>query len=116
VVPGNGRALNRLRDGVRLFDAGEFFACHEVWEDAWREAEGPERLFLQALIHIAVSFHHERLGNTTGARRQMRKALGKLAGYLPEYAGIDTGAIYAACVLRAPGSPFPRIGVILRTE
>ena len=98
-----------LSEGVLLFNREKFFACHEVWEDAWRESREPHRLFLQALIHVAVSFHHEQQANSQGAGRQMRKGLKKLAGYLPVYGGIQTASLYAACVGRAPGAAFPRI-------
>ena len=79
-----------FRRGVELFNAREFFECHEVLEDLWRPTQGEPRLFLQAVIHIAVGFYHHQRGNRTGAELQLRKGLRKLAGYLPEYAGIDT--------------------------
>ena len=41
------------------------------------------RLFLQAMIHLAVGFYHCERGNPVGAARQLRKGLGKLAAYLP---------------------------------
>src|SRR6266545_3919173 len=44
----------RFRRGLALFRAGEYFECHEVWEDVWREARPPRRLFIQSLIHLAV--------------------------------------------------------------
>ena len=106
MVPDFGRALS---EGVRLFNAESFFECHEVWEDAWRPSRPPVRLFLQGLIHVAVSFHHERAGNPQGAARQMRKGLRKLAAYLPEHAGIDTWSLYRTCAARTPGEWFPRI-------
>jgi hypothetical protein len=31
-----------LDEGIRLFNAGEFFDCHEVLEDAWRENDNLE--------------------------------------------------------------------------
>jgi predicted metal-dependent hydrolase len=82
------------RRGVELFNAREFYECHEVLEDVWRPLEGEERFFLQALIHFAVGFYHHEQGNREGAERQLRKALRKLAGYLPEFGGIDTGRLY----------------------
>jgi predicted metal-dependent hydrolase len=101
-----------LTEGICLFNRGEFFACHEVWEDEWRDARRPRRLFLQALIHIAVAFHHRQQGNPAGEERQMRKGLKKLAAYLPEYEGIDTGALYHSCAAGLPeGASFPRITV-----
>jgi predicted metal-dependent hydrolase len=82
--------------GVRLFNHGEFFECHEVLEDLWRPLRGPRRLFLQAVIHLAVGLYHHQRQNSAGADRQLRKGLKKLAGYLPEYEGVDTLALYEA--------------------
>ncbi len=84
-----------LRRGIQLFNDGQFFACHEVLEQAWTVESGPRKLFLQALIHVAVGLYHCHCGNLTGARGQLEKALGKLASYLPSYECIDTRVLYA---------------------
>lgn len=109
-----------LDRGIHLFNRGEFFACHEVLEEAWTPERGPRRLFLQALIHIAVGFYHHGRGNPVGAIRQLRKALRKLSGYLPACEGIDTGRLYneASVVLErieaeAPVSGYPQIARLL---
>src|SRR5260370_13907254 len=47
-----------LRKGILLFNNCDFFQCHEVLEEAWTKEVGPRRLFLQALIHVAVGFYH----------------------------------------------------------
>jgi predicted metal-dependent hydrolase len=83
-----------LRQGIHLFNAQEFFECHEVLEAAWTPEKGPRRLFLQSLIHVAVGFYHCVRGNPVGASRQLHKALRKLAHYLPECEGIDTARLY----------------------
>ena len=88
----DGRDL--FREGIELYNLGKFFEAHEVLEEAWRPERGEPRLFLQSLIHFAVGFYHQEQGNGVGAERQLRKALKKLAGYLPEYRGIDTRALY----------------------
>ena len=83
----------QLSRGIRLFNDGEFFHCHEVLEEAWKLERGPRRLFLQGLIHIAVGFYHSQQGNAAGAVRQLRKGIGKLAAYLPSYEGVDTAEL-----------------------
>jgi predicted metal-dependent hydrolase len=105
-----------LREGIRLFNAREFFACHEVLEEAWTQERGPRRVFLQAVIHVAVGLHHCQRGNPAGASGQIGKALRKLADYLPSYEGIDTARLYADALAVAKridgGSPvveYPRI-------
>jgi predicted metal-dependent hydrolase len=82
-----------FRRGIELYRSGAFFECHEVLEDLWRPMRGPHRLFLQALIHFAVAFHHLERQNRPGAERQLRKGLRKLQGYLPRYEGVDTAAL-----------------------
>ena len=83
-----------LRKGIGLFNEREFFHCHEVLEEAWTPELGDRRLFLQALIHIAVGFYHSQRGNPVGACGQLRKGLLKLAAYLPECEAIDTERLY----------------------
>ena len=80
--------------GIELFNRQAFFECHEVLEDLWRPTRGPRRLFLQAVIHLAVGFYHHQRANPTGAGRQLRKGLKKVAGYLPEFDGVDTARLY----------------------
>ena len=104
------------RRGIELFNAGEFYECHEVLEDVWRPSRGEERYFLQALIHFAVGFYHHQQGNRIGAELQLRKGLSKLAGYLPVFDGVNTAQLYRAGLvalekIEAGGSiqDFPRI-------
>jgi predicted metal-dependent hydrolase len=83
-----------LQRGIRLFNDREFFQCHEVLEQAWAPEHGPRRLFLQALIHLAVGFYHFERANPVGASRQLRKGLQKLAAYLPVCEGLDTARLH----------------------
>ena len=69
----------RLREGVELFNRGEYFECHEVLEAAWLEACGADKTFLQGLIQVAVSFYHLRRGNFPGSSRLLRAGLEKLS-------------------------------------
>jgi hypothetical protein len=57
--------------GIDLYNAGEFHAAHDVWEERWMGPVDPEeKLFLQAMIQSAVAFHHLQIGRP-GAARQM---------------------------------------------
>lgn len=57
--------------GIDLYNAGEFHAAHDVWEERWMGPVGAkEKLFLQAMIQSAVAFHHLEIGRP-GAARQM---------------------------------------------
>ncbi|HEX8502301.1 MAG TPA: DUF309 domain-containing protein [Pyrinomonadaceae bacterium] len=66
--------------GIDLYNAGEFHAAHDAWEERWRDDCGPrEKLFLQALIQSAVVFHHIQIGRRGAARRMYGMALEKFA-------------------------------------
>lgn len=82
-----------LAHGIELFNRGQYFECHEVLEEAWTPERGERRLFLQALIHMAVGFYHNTRGNPLGATRQLRKGLRKLAAYLPARERVDTARL-----------------------
>jgi predicted metal-dependent hydrolase len=57
--------------GIDLYNAEEFHAAHDAWEERWMGEVGPdEKLFLQAMIQSAVAFHHLDIGRP-GAARQM---------------------------------------------
>jgi predicted metal-dependent hydrolase len=57
--------------GIDLYNAGEFHAAHDAWEERWMgEVGAREKLFLQAMIQSAVAFHHLEIGRP-GAARQM---------------------------------------------
>jgi predicted metal-dependent hydrolase len=102
--------------GVALFNAGQFFDAHEALEDVWREAQGRRKLFLQALIQIAVGLHHHGRGNPAGARSLLARGGKKLAGYPAAYAGLDVARLRRAVsrweeALTAgrPAPPLPRL-------
>jgi len=80
----------RIQEGIALFNAREFFACHDVLEDLWTELTGPERPFFQGLIHAAdlCLFHFEG-GNLTGARRMYHSFQIYVADFLPSFCGVD---------------------------
>ena len=82
-----------LAEGIELFNRGEFFECHEVLEEAWTPERGPRRLFLQAIIHVAVACYHCQRANPLGAHRQLTKAIRKLQPYLPACESIDTARL-----------------------
>lgn len=66
--------------GIDLFNAGEFHASHDAWEERWMGEVGPkEKLFLQAMIQSAVAFHHLQIGRPGAARRMYEMAKEKFA-------------------------------------
>jgi uncharacterized protein len=82
--------------GVELLRAGEWFAAHEAFEDAWRRAEPAERDFLQGLVHVAVAWYQAGRRRRIGCERQLEKARRRLTPYAPSHAGLDvTGVLHS---------------------
>ena len=66
--------------GIDLYNAGEFHAAHDAWEERWMGEVGPrEKLFLQAMIQSAVAFHHLDIGRPGAARQMYLRAKQKFA-------------------------------------
>ena len=56
--------------GIDLYNAGEYHAAHDAWEERWMGPVAPdEKHFLQAMIQSAVAFHHLQIGRPGAARR-----------------------------------------------
>jgi uncharacterized protein len=73
--------------------AERWFDAHEALEEEWREAPGPERDFLQGLVHVTVAWHHASRGNAAGASRQLEKASRRLGPYAPAHRGVDVDRV-----------------------
>ncbi|HEY3593449.1 MAG TPA: DUF309 domain-containing protein [Polyangiaceae bacterium] len=77
-------------EGMRLYNAGDFYEAHEQWETLWLAEENEEpRLFLQGLIQMTSAFH-KLFGQrqVEGAHRLLERALAKLEPYPAQYGGI----------------------------
>jgi hypothetical protein len=86
----------RLGQGIREFNEGRFFEAHDILEDLWHGYCEPDRIFLQALIQMAVGFYHLENRNPRGARSQLSKACLKFEAFLPEYWGISVSPLCAS--------------------
>ena len=82
-----------LVEAARLFNAKLYFEAHDYLEDAWRDAQGDERAFLQALIHVSVGMYHVAAANHQGAVNLLTRALEALARFSPSTAGLEVAAL-----------------------
>lgn len=76
-------------EGIRLFNEGHYFECHEMLEDLWHPSKDQERLHYQGLIQAAIAVEHYRKDNWTGALGLYGKALDKWAQLPESYMGMD---------------------------
>jgi uncharacterized protein len=78
-----------LAEGLRLYDAGEFFTAHEAWESVWLGSPEPEKTFLQGLIQVTAAFHHLQRDNPLGTMLLLQAALRRLDRYPESFGGIS---------------------------
>ena len=84
-------------DGWRAFwalwEAEQFWECHEALEPLWRAEQGPRKWFLNGLINAAVAVYQARRGNAEGAARQLVRARLKLQPFEPVCEGVHIEAL-----------------------
>ncbi|HTI50875.1 MAG TPA: DUF309 domain-containing protein [Planctomycetaceae bacterium] len=78
-------------EGVRLFNAEDFFESHEILEELWSETQDERKKFYQGLIQAAVALLHFGNGNLGGAKKVYLSSRKYLEQYRPEYEGLNVG-------------------------
>lgn len=86
----------RLQAAIRQFNAGDWYACHDGFEELWHETAGPLRPVLQGILQIAVAQLHHARGNRHGATVLTGEGLGRLRLAPPRTLGLDLDALRAS--------------------
>ena len=82
-------------EGIRLFNAGEYWHAHEQWEICWLESSETESVFYKGIIQAAAALVHWKKANPRGLRRNWEKSRPKLAALPPQMGGLDLHALIA---------------------
>ncbi len=91
--------------GIDEFNTGNFFVCHEIWEDLWRKTSDPRRRYVQGLIQAAVALYHRNNRNFRGAGKLLVRCRNHLEPYRPHYMGLNVTRFLAEvsrCVTSDP--------------
>ena len=84
----------RYLAGIVLFNRGDFFEAHEVWEALWMETTGPDKKFYQGLIQAAVGLCHFCNGNLAGANKLYHSSKDYMLRYGSPFMGLDNNAFW----------------------
>ncbi len=77
-------------EGVRLFNAGEYWEAHEALEPPWMASEGLQKRLYAGVILLAAALHKaHKMNNSRGGRRNYAKALAHLAMLPDIYEGLE---------------------------
>ena len=79
----------RFEIGMKLFNSGQWYKSHDVFEEIWHETGGPERQILQGILQVAVAQVHLENNNINGATILYGEALGRLKRFHLGNFGLD---------------------------
>lgn len=78
-----------IREGIALFNRGDYYEAHEAIEHEWHAERRPIRRLYQGILQIGVGLHHARAGNHRGSVLLLTDGIDKTAAFLPTCMGID---------------------------
>jgi predicted metal-dependent hydrolase len=108
----------RLGVAIGLFNAADWYACHDLLEELWHETAGPMRPVLQGILQISVAELHLEKANLRGATILMGEGLGRLRSSGSMALGLDLDGLRVVSLerlqtLRSGGCldrvPFPKL-------
>jgi hypothetical protein len=83
-----------LAEAQRLFDDGKPFHAHEVFEDAWKTNDGPDRELWRGMAQLAVGMTHAARGNNVGAASLLERGAANIEPFRGEPPhGIDVAGL-----------------------
>lgn len=88
----------KVLEGIRLFNAREFFEQHEALEEAWLAEPGPVRDLYRGILQIGVGFYHLERQNFRGARNLLTYGMDRLAPFEPACRGVDVRDLRTAAL------------------
>jgi predicted metal-dependent hydrolase len=83
-----------FKRGIREFNAGAFFQCHETLESVWRRQAESDKELTQGIIQVAVAYYHLGRGNYVGARKLFERAKPRLEKFLPAHLNVDVQGLH----------------------
>lgn len=89
----DGEPSPELLLGIRQFNEGEYWECHETLEEIWAREPGDIRYLYQGILLVGVGLLHLRRGNHHGAVAKLTSGLELLAVFEPLCLGIDVGSL-----------------------
>lgn len=62
-------------EAVAMFNAGEYYLQHDLFEEQWMAEAGPVRELYRAVLQVGVAYYHITRGNYRGAVKMLRRSV-----------------------------------------
>lgn len=82
-------------EAIRLFNAGEYHAQHDLFEEVWREEPRRIRDLYQGVLQVGLAYYHIVQGNRRGALKMFKRSERWLKDLPDACQTIDIGALKA---------------------
>lgn len=68
------RLPERAQIGIQKFNAGEYYAQHDLFEAEWAECTRPVRDLYRAILQVGVAYFQLQRGNYNGAVKMLNRS------------------------------------------
>ena len=62
-------------EGVKKFNAGEYYPQHDLFEEQWMKTDGPVRDLYRAVLQVGVAYYQIERGNYRGALKMLQRSV-----------------------------------------
>src|SRR5690606_5454817 len=63
------------QEGIRKFNAGEYYEQHDLFEEQWMAIETPGRDLYRAVLQVGVAYFQIQRGNYRGALKMLQRSV-----------------------------------------
>ncbi len=83
------------QEGIKQFNAGEYYRQHDLFEELWMQTDGPVRNLYRAILQIGVAYYQIERSNHRGAHKMLMRSVQWLAMMPDECQGVNVNALRA---------------------
>ncbi|MDX1415907.1 MAG: DUF309 domain-containing protein [Candidatus Promineifilaceae bacterium] len=95
--------------GIEKFNRGQYYACHDDLEEAWRNDDSPGRDLYRGILQVGIAYYQIERGNYRGAMKMLLRLRQWLEPLSPVCRGVnvaqlmqDADAVQTALVALGP--------------
>jgi len=81
------------KEGIVLFNQGEYYKCHDALEEAWRADKSAGRELYRGILQVGIAYHQIKRGNYRGAAKMLLRLRQWLTPLPPVCRGINIGKL-----------------------
>lgn len=81
------------REGIALFNQGEYYRCHDALEEAWRQDQTPGRSLYQGILQYGIALYQLQRGNYRGAVKMLLRLRQWLEPLPPVCRGVNVARL-----------------------